>query len=450
MKVAVFLLTGLLIAASGSAGEPQTPWQPPWWKSRPMSTVNRVLQSPDSFIFLVRRLMPFATETEAKSFADKQPQVCNIRKVRDHRYHVAYVEPMDISVLVPANEMGTWKSPKAQFALFLALRKWYAHGDEIADGKFLHYQRIGHRTVAEARSRIPDYGEIVEITEQKDTGTVFARHRQAIDLVAEARPLLRMLELSFSDLIPEDIEPYRTIGPTSVDSLNVGGIAAPGVMTTMGYLLRTHLGQGASAMVMIPDAANTLDHDYLRHFVLERGVKVVHRNNQTIITSDDGKVFLWKAGPRRYYYLAGGDPEVLDAYLKKFPSVLPKDYAFDHERWLREEVRQTMGRLAKSVAEDRRNRYLTDYLYLCRFIEPIEGAPPMWSSFLPAKLTAGEREAHFAPIGRWWQKHRKDFVLRKGAPLSHARVMSLVPKKETAVKATLKAIRATTRPTSAP
>ena len=202
---------------------------------------------------------------------------------------------------------------------------------------------------------------------------------------------------------------------------------------------------------MIPDVADGLDHAFLRHFVLERGVKVVQRNSQTIVTSADGKVFLWKAGPRRYYYLAGGDPEVLDAYLKKFPSVLPKDYAFDRETWLKEEVRQTMERLAKSVAEDQRNRYLTDYFYLCRFIEPIEGSPPIWDSFLPdKKLTTDERKAHFAPVEKWWKQHEKDFALRKGAPLSHGQMMALSPKDPKAVEAALKVIRASTQPATAP
>ncbi|MCX5670257.1 MAG: hypothetical protein NTU94_02910, partial [Planctomycetota bacterium] len=99
-------------------------------------------------------------------------------------------------------------------------------------------------------------------------------------------------------------------------------------------------GGGASVCAFFADEHNGLDHDFLGQFVLVVGAKLKRQaDGQVVVTSLGGGAVTWKAGPRTHYHVSGA-PAVIEAYLKRVPSILPADYRLDTDAWMREEVRR--------------------------------------------------------------------------------------------------------------
>jgi hypothetical protein len=328
---------------------------------------------------------------------------------------------LDLGHIIPQADKGFWAEPRAQYALYVALARHFRPDSEIKDGRFYGYSYVTYRSEDSARAAVPAEGEIVAQewrTIQGGIRLLDVTHRKNIDLLAEARARLRTYDLAERHLVAEDIPPYEIHTPHDAQRIPTDWGHAAGEMLDVAYVHPTRSLPGAVAIVYLADQADGLDHDYLWYLMLAEGARVTKQEEgQTLVASVDGKIVTWKAGPRQYLRVTGGGKTIVDAYLKKFPSVLPADYKVDKEVWLREEVRRTLGRLRASAAgpDDGSNRYLWEYLYLCRLVEPVKSAPllPPWD----VRLEPEVRQYHFSLIWAWWEKSKADFRLRDGAPL---------------------------------
>lgn len=256
-------------------------------------------------------------------------------------------------------------------------------------------------------------------------------YRKPVDLLGEAKKEYEYIGFSDQYFIDEDIGDYKILGPAGPSmNINECGIVkgSKGVIEYIFSKNKGNMANGSSVHVFIADKDNELDREYLSDFYLSYGVNIkTRKDGQVVVVSNSGNITSWKTNSRTYYRVSNEDHVVLEAYLKKFPSILPKDYKVDEKAWKKEEVGMCLERMKEDSMqkEDKNNRYLWDYIYISRFIEPIPGAPlgPPWK----IQLTEEDRMRHFYVISKWWEKNKDKVTLRPGRPLSHEAALHLIP-----------------------
>jgi hypothetical protein len=441
----ICLFACLVLAFQFRQAEAEEPWSPPW--ARSASKPSKHFEQTDRpFVFLGARVKFFPDEASAQEFADKQVRTMHVKPM-DDRFQVYYMEEFDISSVIPENEREQWRGGRAQYALYTALLLRYDTQCRVEDGRFVQYPGATYMTEEAAQEGVSRHGEIFESHwETRPTGVKSLRvlHRKPIDLLAEARPILETINLAYEHLILEPVGPLSPLRPyPSGPLMTEGGMRAPGRWVGTSYVFKERTG-GGDAAAYIADEDDGLDHDYLRNLILIAGAKVQQRGDgHVVVTGEREAAVLWKAGPRLYYCITGGQAteDLADAYLAKFPSVLPADYKVDAEAWMREEVRRTVALMRERAAqpEDKESRYMSAYFHFCRMVDPVPDAPLFASSRV--QLDAPLRRAHFALVDAWWKGHKDDIPLRAGAPWDPMRVGRTIPQREPQWKPLLDALR---------
>jgi len=435
---AVVLALALAYSCLSAALAAEQYW-PPRDQPKPVNQGHAVGRTERPFEFHVYRLAWFDTRDEAEAFAKQQIKVFGIVPV-GKRFKVQYVARFSREPVVPAVARGFWTQGKPNYFLYRALLKYYKADSDIRNGALGQYMRGSYASKEKAAEATVRWGEMVSCEPQtlSNGKTVWrARYRKQLDVLAEARTLWENNELAEKHLILTDIGPFQSPGAHAPMAMEGG--RAPGRMMGIGYLRKDLPGKGCNVYVYLADEDDSLDHNFLRYFVMEAGLAVrKHKDGQVVVVGGGGRPTAWKASPRTYYKVAGSkDRElVLEAYLKKFPSILPADYAVDTRAWAREELRRIIERMRGLVESDtpKGTRYLSDYGDFCKWVEPPPGAP----AFPPdAPFDKTLRTYHFARLDAWWQQHKDALKFRKGAPLSQREVIRTMPNRTDLLKKAL-------------
>lgn len=436
---AVLAASGLLLPSVYAADL----WTPPWHKEQTART-QMVKRTDKPFIFWVVNTKPFATKAEAESFGKKQVKILMIREHKP-KFYLDYLAEMDLSPLVPEKEKEFWEGEMQQYALFMTLRQYYRKGCRIENGTFQYHVQ---GTFDDERALLSMMGPEGEVLKKEwraideHIKVLDATYRKPIDILSHARECHARIKFAYDYMIPEYIgrlEPGKAFGNSPVRLGKVRVAARQGIM---GYRDPGVGPYQANATVVLAATDNGLDHDFLRPFMMARGAKVKRlEDGQVLVTDERGRLCAWKAGKRVYCYVDRDPADIFGAYLKKHPSSLPRDYRIDRAAWLGKEVVLCVERMTGIVEEDRDvgSRYLDEYTYLCRFVDPIKGAP-----LLPASsvvLDEPTRKYHYDLVKEWWGKHKADFKLRDKAPISLSRVLKEVPHLETKWKPVVEALR---------
>lgn len=408
---------------------------PPWVtekKRKKRSSIvvaNQVVRTLDPFVFEVFKSKLFQSRDETEKFRDDLKKVLDVEKLKSSRFVVTYADELDISPLIPPGRRDFWAEGPANYSLYIALKKHYRNGDTVDDGSFFSYRSISYMSEKEALRATARKGPIAKQSWHElpnGTRVLEVIHRKKVDLLAEASEHLEIIRLCYKYAIPESIGSYRPFGPTYPGRVVTGGgLILPGKMMNFRYVRDE--GGGCGARVIRPPRNHALDHHYLSYFTMKYGLNIRRRNGQVVVVGDRGRPVAWKAGPRLYYIVQGGRDMgvVVDAYLEKFRSILPEDYSVDEDRWVREEVRLSMERLRGHMQEQTKRAikdYMMEYQYLCRWVEPIQGAPQFNMNYV--MLDEDLRDYHFARIEQWWENNKDDLPLRKGAPVSRRKSSS--------------------------
>lgn len=408
-------------------------WTPPWHNDK-LENIYNIQRTENPFIFNVPRVKNFSLENEAMRFCKNQIQMIGDIKKLTYGYQCNYYEQINLSDIVPPKDKVFWMDSKLQYALYISLIKNYDSMCMIEKNKFYITRTGDFLNKEEIMKKGGPEAEIIKSEWTADPNgkkLLYATYRKPVDLLGEARIYYEAIKFSEKYLIPNNISDYKCLGPGGLSQMVSEGIKAPGQHALIDYLNINIKGSGAkgsSVNYFISDEDNGLDHEYLRRFILSLGMNIkVRKDSQVLVTNNDNNIFAWKANPREYYQVSSVDNVVLEAYLKKFPSILPRDYKVDEKAWKSKEVEMCINRMREDATqkEDKDNKYMKDYIYLVRFIEPILGAPlaPPWK----VKLTVEDRLRHFEVISKWWEKNKDKVMLRPGRPLSHEEVLHLIP-----------------------
>jgi hypothetical protein len=424
-------LTGMLLALScGSNLRAEGEfWYPPWDGPRLQAFV---VPSDKPNVFLTIRVKDFPTAKEAEAFQAGQKWPVEIKRNLD-RHICTYREPLDLTPLLDDSEQKVdWSDRKAQYFLLHMLDRHYSPQCEIR-GRIFYKSGSGYwDSENELAERAGPGGIIVEKEWRAKVGSergLYASYLKPVDIVAEAAEKYRGLMAAYEYLIPERIGDYRCLGAGALGGPIPSKLGVrpgrSGGATYINNMTSGPRGVGAVVHHFMADEEDGLDHDFLRDMLLQgRAVVEQTADRQTVVVgkSSSGQIVAWKAGKRSYYQIWGGATQpVIEAYLRKFPSILPKDYSVDEMEWKRQELSLCYERLEWRVEQNGKEgeQYMWDYAYFLSFTDPVEEAP-LFQPWL-AKLTQEEREQHFRQV-RAVKQMKGGFSVRVGRPLSYEEV----------------------------
>ncbi len=140
----------------------------------------------------------------------------------------------------------------------------------------------------------------------------------------------------------------------------------------------------------------------------------------------------WKHREGVFIVLSGFDPEapdLLEAYLRRFPSAWGDDFAVDAKAWRRTEVEfrlRRMGELldAKDDGDGGMLPYNSEFLEIGRWYD----VPLLWN--LKKARTPEQLREHLRKLGAWWTESGRDAAPRERAPVSRNRVFGLSSERE--------------------
>ena len=439
-------LTALLclVHAANLAYSAEPQWNAPWADLRPYRLGGMIARTEDAFAVEVRQRSDFPTRAEADAFAKTRHRILSIEAPLPQddlqSFAVYHIEQIDLRPLIPPEELSFWSGKKQSYALFEAFQNMYDWSGRIEGKDWVTFcgGTYPTRERAEADGKA-GMGEIVEWTPEKlpyGDGIFSAKFRKRRDVIGYARERLLTLELCYTHGLPDPIQELKPLRP------GLHGEAIAEGAKTLALCYQHPRGNGAVVRVYLPAQDNGTDHSIFESFVRQWGLKVKvweRPDGNVVICSPDRSNVAWKAGPRAYYHVATSYPYSIDAYLAKFPSVWPKGFVFDSDKWAQKEVRRRLEDLASWVEKpEERNCYLSQYENLCCYIEPVPGAPVL--SGCEKAFDMDLRRHHFSKIQAWWDANREKFPIRKDAPLPIHRIISAAIKGEK-LEPALKALR---------
>ena len=162
-------------------------------------------------------------------------------------------------------------------------------------------------------------------------------------------------------------------------------------------------GLGCEVMLFKPDPV--IEHQVVGRLIF--GTWTVRRTPRgSVIHRDAGGGWhvAWKHREGVYFEVSGFNPEqpeLVDAHLKRFPSIWKEDFTFDDRAWIRAEGEFRLKRL-KDVLHDPKpseSELLPYNAELLRLASRFE-IPHFWSTIKPR--SPEELDAHYQKLVEWW------------------------------------------------
>ena len=415
---------GWSIAVSSSHGEL---WRPPW---DPPKAYDSKIPLDTPFIYDARTSKLVPTLTDALALSNRLDRVSSI-KTRRNGYRVYYTTTVDLTPVFNEDELRLWTEPKHQYAFLRAFEDNGSSAPVIRDGLLLKLRMRGDRDEETARRAVEkEGGEVTSLvlsTNVNGRVSCTVEYRVPIDLKKNAQRYLNLLDFAYTYSVADEVDECELGIPIySKEIVTLGRVRRAGWDGDIQYVevAGTNLDR-ARAMISGTDAPLDFDHEVVGKYMLHGYCRANgDAFGRVVVETPEDERYFWPIADNRFIYFSG-DEDILDAYLNKFPSILPVGYRIDYKAWGREEVARSIQRLETYAGEGgggegQASNYFNEYLHLCRLIEPIDAAPLIWSWV--DTISGDEERYHLSVVSKWWEKNSQKIPLRYNAPANLEKV----------------------------
>ncbi len=397
-------------------------WRPLWdQKSYLIGGIIEPLETP--FKYYQRKSKTYSSREEAEYDFENMENSLILGK-KENCFYVKYLEIIDLNPLFTDVQREVWLGPKHQYAVFKALeRSLLSVSSAIATNNqfYLINSFLVEKDEKSLLEKVDLNKHFYKKATDDDGSPVYIAYRlEPFDLLAAAQPHLQRIEF-VEEWGIDGFEGLRYGFPRMGNGVTLYDRYYHGWNREISYCVIDDPNKRmvAGAEISRADQPMVFDDILGKYYSGNARMKVVgDKPGEVVVRFGNYLAALWMSDERTFM-LVNGREEVIQAYLKRYPSILPVNTELDQTGWCRRQVVRLIEQLEnhadKETDDKEQSDYQNTYQTLCRFIKPVPDAPIIRAHI--KKISKDEERYHNVMVKKWWTDNRNRFTLRPQAPV---------------------------------